>query len=177
MSQYSQSHAAIVKVKGVSFNYVQFLWSGIAQVKQAQAKQMYSEGMRLSIELVNYLPNSLKDAFKNKVAMIQHTMTLIKTNSLTCLKQTPDFYIRGIFRNRILQAYAGRALSQFIDELSDKLNSMGYMENVEKVEEGQDDWFIEHKKQEIQRKRADTIEKKKKGQSKEAAKFENVSEG
>lgn len=176
MSQYSQSHAAIVKVKGVSFNYVQFLWSGIAQVKQAQTKQLYSEGLRLLVELVGYLPNSIKDYFKEKAKMIYHTMTLIKTNQLTCLQQTPDFYVRGIYRNRILQAYANQALSNFVDELSTKLNSMGYMENVEKVEEGQDDWFIEHRKQEIQKKRAETIEKKKRAAT-EADKFATVPEG
>jgi hypothetical protein len=176
LSQSSQSRAAVLKVKGVSFNYVQFLWSGIGQVRQAQQATKYSEAMRIIIELIDYLPNSIKDEFQKRATMISNTMSLIRGSKIDCLRKVPDFYIRGIFKNRILQMYCQKALASFVDELSTKLQSMGYLENVEHIEEGQDDWYLEQKKEQAERKRRATREANK-NMTKEARKFETVPEG
>lgn len=174
MSDYKSSKAQVVKIKGVSFNYVQFLWNGIATVKQAQSKKMYSEAMRLTIELVDYLPDTIKNDFRGRATQIAATMEMITSNALKCLKAVPDFYIRGIYRNRILQTYCSKAFSKFINDLSDKLNALGYMENVDRIEEGEDDWYRLHRQEQMKKKAAQQRAIKKDQHGKEAEKFSKV---
>lgn len=168
MSKQQASRTQVVKIKGVSFNYVQFLWSGLGSVKQLQTKQAYSEAMRVIIELIGYLPDSIKSEFRDRAAQIALTMNAVKTGKVKELQQIPDFFIKGIFKNRLLQNYCSRSLSKFVDDLSTRLNEMGYMENVEKIEQGEDDWYREHRKEQAAKEKA-----KKKT---EGSKFEDVVE-
>jgi hypothetical protein len=153
LSQYSESKTTVIKVKGVSFNYVQFLWSRLGVVIQAHSKGMFSEALRLVTDLINYLPDSIKEEFKAEANAIQATMNKVKTGNVPQLKKITDYYVRGLFKKRLLENYASVALNSFIDRLTSRLNDLGYMENTEKLQEGEDDWYREHNKQQAQKKR------------------------
>ena len=157
MSQSQASKAAVIRVKGVSFNYLQFLWSGIGQVRQQQAAGNYSGAMALVASFISYLPDSIKDDFRDRANHIQEVMDTIKSGSLEVIRKIPDLYIRGIYRNRLLQLYANDALTSFIDDLTTQLNKLGYMENLKVVTEGEADeaanWIEIDKKRRSTRKR------------------------
>lgn len=150
MSAGQTSKAAVIRVKGVSFNYLQFLWNGIGQIRQAQASGNFSGAMALVTSFISYLPDSIKDEFRDRANHIQGVMDIIKSGSLEVIRRIPDFYIRGIYRNRLLQLYATESLTKFIDNLTTQLNKLGYMENLKVVTEGEADptadWIAMDKK-------------------------------
>lgn len=170
LSSYSQSKTSVVKVKGVSFNYVQFLWNGIGQVKQAQAKRAYSDAITIVTELISYLPDSIKEDFRTEALKIQENIRRITGNNLPQIKKIPDFYMRGIYRNRLLQTYSAQALDSFIDRLTTKLNALGYMESVEHIQEGEDDWYAQQRREQTAKKQKETRAKR----TKEADKFSEL---
>lgn len=172
MSQENVSRTQVVKVKGVSFNFLQFMWSSYGQIKQVQAKRDYATALTLLTELIRWLPDSIKEEFRNRAIKIENSINLIKSGRLRQIQRIPDLYLRGIFRNRLLQSYCDVSFKVLIDDLGTKLNTLGYMENVEKITEGEDDWYAEHRKEAAAKKRA---EKKKSKQPKtEADKFSAV---
>jgi hypothetical protein len=139
MSSQRQSTAAVIRVKGVSFNYLQFLWTSIATVKKTQEQGNFAGALALATELIDYLPTSLKEEFKEKAAKIQHSINMIASGNVPQIKKIPDFFIRGIYKTRLLQKYSSAALSGFINELTTKLDNIGYMENTKVVAEGSAD--------------------------------------
>jgi hypothetical protein len=136
VSSQRQSTAAVIRVKGVSFNYLQFLWNSIGTIKRTHDQGDFSGALRLATELIGYLPQSIKEEFKEKAAKIDYSLNQIKTGSIPQIRKIPDFYLRGIFKNRLLQNYGNIALKTFIDELTTKLDKIGYMENTKIVAEG-----------------------------------------
>lgn len=145
MSSQKQSTAAVIRVKGVSFNYLQFLWSSIGTIKRTHEQGNFSGALTLATELIDYLPKSIKEKFKEKAALIDYSLNQIKTGRIPQLRKIPDFYMRGIYKNRLLQTYGNIALKTFIDELTTMLDDIGYMENTKVVAEGdadqQGDWL------------------------------------
>lgn len=139
LSQQRQSTAAVIRVKGVSFNYLQFLWGNIAIIKRTQEKGQFAGALALAIELIDYLPESMKSEFEDRAAMIRNSLNLITTGRLPQIQKIPDFYIRGIYKHRLLQNYGNAALQKFISELTTKLDNIGYMENTKVVSEGSAD--------------------------------------
>jgi len=157
MSGSQVSKAAVIKVKGVSFNYLQFLWNGIGQVRQQHALGNYSGAMALVASFIGYLPDSIKEQFRDRANHIQGVMDIIKSGRLEVIKKIPDLYIRGIYKNRLLQLYANKALTKFIDNLTTQLNKLGYMENLKVVTEGEADeavaWIEMDKKRRAEEKK------------------------
>lgn len=162
MSKVSLSKADVVRVKGVSFNYLQFLWGGIGQIRQQQSQGNFSGSMEMLSQFLDYLPDSMKEEFRDRAKKISSIMKIIKAGSLTQIQEIPDLYIRGIYKNRLLQTYSHEALSSFMNDMTSKLNLLGYMENLKVVLEGdveQQDWIEE------QAKRERAVKKKKKPRS------------
>jgi len=136
MSQRQQSTAAVIRVKGVSFNYLQFLWSSIGTIRRTHEQGNFAGALKLATDLIVYLPESIKDEFREKAAKINYSFNQIRAGRILEVQKIADFYIRGIFKNRLLQTYGNAALQQFVDELTTKLDKIGYMENIKTVAEG-----------------------------------------
>lgn len=175
LSQENVSRTQVVKVKGVSFNFLQFMWSSYGQIKQVQARRDYATALTLLTELIRWLPDSIKEEFRKKAIMLETNISLIQSGKLKKIRNIPDFYLKGIYKNRLLQAYSDISFKTLIDDLGSKLNNLGYMENVEKLTEGEDDWYAEQRKEQMRRKRAAKKEEKKQPRS-EAEKFSKIDE-
>ena len=158
MSERHQSRASVVRVKGVAFNYLQFLWSGIGQIRQQQARGNFSGAMSLAGTFIPYLPDSMKEQFRERANHIIEVMNIIKAGRLKQIQEIPDLYIRGIYKNRLLQIYSNESLNKFIDDMTTQLNQLGYMENLKVVREGEaeldPDWIALYKKEKRQSKRS-----------------------
>jgi len=154
LSQETASRTQVLKVKGVSFNFLQFMWSSYGQIKQVQAKRDFATALTLLTELIRWLPDSIKEEFRSRAIQIENSINLIKSGRLPQIQKIPDFYMRGIFKNRLLQSYCDLSFKALIDDLGTKLNDLGYMENVEKITEGVDDWYIQQQKEQGKRQRA-----------------------
>lgn len=116
------------KDKEVSTNYLMFLWSQIGQIRQVQQQGNLAGAMKMVASLIPYLPKSIKNEFREKVLQIERSMEIIRAGKVPQIQKIPDFYLRGIFKNRLLQTYANEAFNQVMDELSSKLDDLGYME-------------------------------------------------
>lgn len=136
MSASRQSTAQIIRVKGVSFNYLQFLWQCIGTVKKTHESGNFAGALKLAAELITYLPESMKSEFKDRASQIENSINLIRSGRLKQIQDIPDFFIRGIYKNRLLQTYGNEALKDFINNLTTKLDNIGYMENTKVVVEG-----------------------------------------
>ena len=139
MSSQRQSTAAVIRVKGVSFNYLQFLWSSIGTIKRTQEQGQFAGALALAVQLIDYLPESMKNEFNKKAVTIKHSLNMITSGKMPQIQRIPDFYIKGIFKKRLLERYGNAAFSQFISELTSKLDNIGYMENTKVVAEGSAD--------------------------------------
>lgn len=151
MSKASLSKADVIRVKGVSFNYLQFLWGGIGQIRQQQSQGNFSGSMEMLSQFLDYLPDSMKEEFRDRAKNISLIMSAIRAGSIPQIQKIPDLYIRGIYKNRLLQTYSHQALSSFMNDMTSKLNLLGYMENLKVVLEGdveQQDWIAEKAKRE-----------------------------
>ena len=148
MSKTTQSRTQLIKVKGVSFNYLQFLWSGIGQIRKAQSEGDFAGAMGLMTSFIGYLPDSIKEEFRERAAQIRFSMNMIQTGRLKEIQAVPDLFIRGIYKNRLLQLYANEAFSAFIDDLTTMLNRLGYMENTESIDEGFSHTWMPQKQEE-----------------------------
>lgn len=164
MSEGQYSRASVVRVKGVSFNYLQFLWSQIGQIRQQQAAGNFKGAMALCVSFISYLPDSMKDKFRAKAEHIYMVMNAIQAGNLEQIQEIPDYYIRGIYKNRLLQFYSSEALKTFIDEMTSMLNQLGYMENLKVVAEGDlegdQDWIPEQQRRQKAERRKRRKEKK-----------------
>lgn len=115
------------QVKGVQFNYVNFLWREIGIARDQQNMGNHRGALRLLITLVPYLPKGIKDQFRLKAAKIMEKMRKIESNV-----QGSTFLMRRIARNREATLYAKRVFEEFVDELSSALDKRGYMEKTRK---------------------------------------------
>lgn len=122
--------------KGVSFNYLQFLWSGIGQIRTKQAEGDFGTALKLIAQLIDYLPENIKETFSKKAALIEHSMTLISSGNLPEIKKIPDLFLRIVYKHKLFRAYANLALHNFVDELSTELDQKGYMISRTDVIEG-----------------------------------------
>lgn len=106
-------------------------------------------------QFIDYLPDSLKDEFRERIKKISNVITMLKAGSIPQIQNIPDYFIRGIYKNRLLQTYSFEALSTVLNDMTSKLNDLGYMENLKTVLEGdadQQDWMPLHKEQSKKRK-------------------------
>lgn len=139
MSSRTESSTAILRVKGVSFNYLQFLWKNLNEINEARQQGNTAVALKLCIDLCDTLPRSLKKEFRLKAIGINHSMLQIRSCSLPELARINDLHKRHRTRNWLLTSYSTAALSQFLDQLTTKLDEMGYMENTKITSEGDAD--------------------------------------
>lgn len=154
MSESRQSRAAVIRVKGVSFNYLQFLWSGIGEIRKQQAQGNFAGAMAIAAAFIAYLPDSMKDEFRKRAADIRAVMDRIQAGNVPEIKAIADFFLRGIYRNRVLQIFSSEALTQFTDDMTSRLNSLGYMENIKQEAIGEADENVDWVKMDQRRKAA-----------------------
>lgn len=136
MSSRQQSSAAVTRVKGVSFNYLQFLWKRLDLVAHAREQGNDAVALKLATGMIAWLPKSMKDEFMDESLQIQNNLQIIRSNRLKELQKITDLHERTHKRNWLLAAYSSAALTDFINKLSNKLDALGYMENTKTVTEG-----------------------------------------
>lgn len=117
--------AEVEKIKGVQFNYVNFLWKALSKIWELQFEGNYAKALKTATDLIIYLPNAIKKKFRDRIAKINENMRLISQNT-----DGPSLFVKSVSRNRILQRYARTALNSFMDDLCTELDQRGYMEKV-----------------------------------------------
>lgn len=119
----------VEQVKGVQFNYVNFLWKGISKIWDLQQQGDHITGVEVAINFVDYLPEDIqnKHEFQKKA---QEMQTRVKLARKTV--NHSDIFITNVSRNRYLQNVAKQLLKDFVRELCVLLSKRGYMEKVSK---------------------------------------------
>jgi len=129
----TKGSAAVVRVSGVSFNYLQFLWKKLDLISRVAEQGNYPIALKLATELIPWLPESMKTEFMERAMQHQTALRYIRSNKLPQLYKIIDIQQRTSKRNWLLHAYSITALQNFIYDLTSRLDQMGYMENT-KVE-------------------------------------------
>lgn len=140
----------------------------MGQIKKARDEKNYTGALYALAELISSLPESMKKQFQDRADHIIYVIDLIKANRLQVLQDTPDFYIRRIKRDKILQMYCAERLATFMNDFSLHLDRLGYMENLKMIMEGQADegmeWIaIDKKRKKLAARRERRRERKDKG--------------
>lgn len=126
----------VQKQKGVSFNYLQFLWGGIAQIRSKQGEGDFGSAMKLAATLIDYLPEEIKKQFQDKADQIVRSMNKIAVGNIKKIKDIPDIFQRTVYKHKLLKTYADEALHDFVTELSNELDAKGYMITRQDIIEG-----------------------------------------
>ena len=124
------------KVKGVSFNYLQFLWNGIGMIRKSQAEGDFPTALKLIATLIDYLPDDIKDEYRDRANMIIDSMNLIAAGKLVQVQKIPDIFQRHVFQKKLLVNYSIEALKDFVDSLSSTLDEKGYLITSKDFDEG-----------------------------------------
>jgi DNA-binding ferritin-like protein (Dps family) len=124
------------KVKGVSPNYMQFLWLSIGKIRAIHSEGDWATALNLAVSLIDYLPDEFKDEFGKEVDKVLYNIGLITDYRLTALQNIEDMFQRQFLMKKILANYSKAALSRFIKNLSKKLDEKGYYEIKTHVPEG-----------------------------------------
>lgn len=132
----------ITKVKGVSPNYMQFLWRNIVAFRECQTQGDYASSIKLAATLISYLPEDFKKRFEKKAERIVESLNLISSQQLPQIQAITDPFQRHIFTSKLLNTYSFESLNGFIDELASMLEKKGYLEVKSYVPEGSDLTYV-----------------------------------
>jgi len=145
MSQSEFSTTEVVKVKGVALNYLQFLWgnTGIQGIREAQMRGDYAGALTKATELIRFLPDSIKQKYREMAEAIDGYTRLVALNKVTVRDKdgrevnpflsVPDLFMRLTKKRAVLREFSRQALLSFMDTLTSELNRLGYMENIKFV--------------------------------------------
>jgi len=134
------------KVKGVSFNYLAFLWSNIGLIRKAQTDGNSEIALKLAATLIAYLPKGIKEDFTKTADEILHSLNMITSGGMKQIADIPDAFQRRRYKQKILRAYSELKLHKLITDLSTTLQERGYMEAVDFADEGFAAGWQEHMK-------------------------------
>jgi hypothetical protein len=92
----------------------------------------------LLTQLVDWLPDDLKDKFKKEADKIREDMLLISSGQLPSLREQTDLLALYALKRKYLRKYSQDALRKFIVSLSHALEERGYYEFKQQTMEGFD---------------------------------------
>jgi len=119
--------AAVQKVKGVQFNYVNFLWKELARIRDLEVQKEYVAAFHLSMSLMKYLPNDIQAKFTKDIENYRNVMRAIPEKVRS---QAIDRFNADIRINDISQQYANKRLELFLSDVCKMLDKKGYMEKT-----------------------------------------------
>jgi len=118
------------RVKGVQFNFVNFLWKEISYIRDLEKSGNYARALQALCSLITYAPEGIKKEFREEA----------KKNSAklrTTRGRGPSRFVQNIKRNEARQLYALSVFNDFMDRFCTTLDKRGYMEKVgPQVDEG-----------------------------------------
>lgn len=132
------SVAEIKQVKGVQFNFVNFLWKEMVAIRELERSGNYLEALRAAVSLIKYLPESFKKSLEKKADTYRESLAWIEANM-----QGIDQFNTRFVRHRAMQQYASLALPDLMDDLSKFMDESGYMERRDDVPEGKSHTWVE----------------------------------
>ena len=115
------------KVKGVQFNYVNFLWKEISWVEDQQKKGNFALGLQALVDLLYTVPKDIYDQFKDKVERLNREMAWLR---LKVRQDAIDQFNLWVLEPKVLNRYAARELPVLIREVCNVLDKRGYMEKT-----------------------------------------------
>lgn len=127
----------IKQQKGVSFNYLQFLWGSIATIRAKQGEGDFGTALKLAYTLIDYLPETLKEEFGDRANAIGINMERISAGDLPEIRKQHDIFLKIVYKHKVLRAYSNRSLMQFVNDLTRKLDKSGYMIARSSIVEGE----------------------------------------
>ena len=126
------------RIRGVSTNWLSFLWSHLIEVQRARSEGNNDVALGLCTQLIDWLPTDLKEKFRLRANEIQSNMNIISRGDLPSLMQETDLLSKYDLKRKYLRAYSEKSLKGFIDELCRQLDDHGYYTTKQYLIEGQD---------------------------------------
>jgi hypothetical protein len=119
--------ATTEKVKGVQFNYVNFLWKEISWVEEKQKEGNFALGLQALIDLLYTVPKDIYEQFKDQMERIQREMAWLRVK---VRQDAIDQFNLFVLEPKVLNRYAARELPVFIRAVCNVLDKRGYMEKT-----------------------------------------------
>jgi len=130
------SRGSRATMKGISFNYLRFLWNGIAAVRRAQLEGQNGSALEMAATLIIYLPREIKKDFQKKADKIILDIGQIRNGVFQNIAQETNPFMKALAKRRAIEAYACGALPKFLSELTTSLDDHGYYLSAKTWEEG-----------------------------------------
>lgn len=121
-----------VKLKGVSSNYLNFLWQdGLHRIWLYEQAEDYVKALRTLCDLIKYLDKDRQKQFIEQARTIEETLAKIQKGS-----NGHDYFQRRLNSRRQAENYARRQLNQLLPDVTTALDESGYYEVTREVDKG-----------------------------------------
>jgi len=117
--------AAVEKVKGVQFNYVNHLWKELAWIEEQKKLGHFAVALQTLIDLLLVVPKDLSEKFKSERERIEKEMAYLRQKVRA---EAVDEFSLWILEPKVLNRYAADELPPFLRSFSDSLDAKDYFE-------------------------------------------------
>lgn len=115
--------STIEQIRGVQYNYVNFLWRELGKIREAETEGNYAVALERATTLIPYLPDGIKKKFTEKARNIATAINFLANNL-----EGSDIFTTNMAKNRAVQRGARVLLERFVNQLASALDKRGYME-------------------------------------------------
>lgn len=115
------------QVKGVQFNYVNFLWKEISWITEMEKQGEYHQALRSLLDLFNRLPKEIFGKVQDQAIRIPKEIAFLR---LQVKMRAIDSFNRRVVERRVLNVYARGTLRVMMRNFSDILDKRHYFEKT-----------------------------------------------
>lgn len=112
-----------VQVKGISFNFLSFLWKAFGKIWELRLEGQYQAALEVAIELLDFVPHDIEEKMQKDVEKIREVQAWIRGEI-----QAPSDFVKVHNTEKALQIFAAQSLTEFVRKMKRLLEPRGYFE-------------------------------------------------
>lgn len=112
-------------VKGVQFNYVQYVWKSISRIDDMEMTGNHYEALKALLRLLNTVPKDIYEMFDKEVTAIKEALAKKRVGAAS---RGIDWFNKYVVTQRDLNTYAAIVLPDLKRAVCSELDRRGYME-------------------------------------------------
>lgn len=113
------------KVKGVQFNWVNYLWKELSWIEEQKKKGSFAVGLQALLDLLHVAPKHYYDKFEKEIKRLQAEMAWIRVN---VRHLAIDQFNWWVLEPKKMNEYAAIELPPLLRDFCNSLDAQDYME-------------------------------------------------
>lgn len=119
--------------RGFESSYQSFVWKELGIIKELERNGHYYQALELAVSLLKYLQPEVRKKQEERAKII---INRVRREIEKCPRL--DFYVRGVWQNKVARRYGYFYLQELITALADQLGHRLYMEKTRRYLEAED---------------------------------------